>query len=179
MLSRALVPSDGKEKMGPGLPLSQLTLARKSGGQSDVVVMWDTGCSPSALVTLDKVRQWTREGTGISVTHFQQPKSINGVGADPVLLVGTVELPFSWSGRPVYVQAVVMSNGSTGCSDVLVGNYHMRHDWNYLMDKEFFILQSPPDGGSALSVPIDWRLGRNTSASAAMMVGDAGSFSLY
>ena len=45
----------------------------------------------------------------------------------------TVELPLSCGGRPIHIQAVVMSNGSTGASDVLVGNYHMRYDWNYLM----------------------------------------------
>ena len=65
-----------------------------------------------------------------------------------------------------------MSNGSTGASDVLVGNYHMRHDWNYLMDKDSFVLQSPPDGGSNLVVPIDWALARKLAmAHAAMMVG--------
>ena len=77
--------------------------------------------------------RWTAEGTGIAISHFQQPKTISGVGSDPVLLVGTVELPLAWNGRPIHIQAVVMSNGSTGASDVLVGNYHMRYDWNYLM----------------------------------------------
>ena len=57
------------------------------------------------------------------------------------------------------------------------------------MSKGSFVLQSPPDGGPNLVVPIEWRLARESKVSfaAAMMVGSErdvvahsdGRFSLY
>ena len=37
----------------------------------------------------------------------------------------------------------------------------MRHDWDYTMDKKFFDIKTPPDGGEKMRIPIDWRLARS------------------
>ena len=164
--AKASIPNSGgglksvKTSNTSGLPLSTLRL-----GDITVIAMWDTGCSPSALVTLETLYQWIKNGAVLQIQYFSQPKTISGVSVSPVLLVGTVPLPLqSDDGRSIVIQAGVMSNGSTGACDVLVGNYHMRHDWDYKMDSKAITLFTPPDGGGPLSLPIDWRMSRDGAA---------------
>ena len=155
---QTMVKASSKKDDGSGLPLSTLKLFNTA---LMICVMWDTGCSPSGLVSLTTIHAWVSKGADISINYFAKPKTISGVGPDPVLIVGTCTLSFHTAdGRPIIVSCGVMSNGSTGACDVLIGNYHMRHDWDFLINTKHFTLQTPPDGGTKLEVPIDWRLAR-------------------
>ena len=159
---QTMVKASSKKDDGSGLPLSTLKLFHTT---LMICVMWDTGCSPSGLVSLNTIHAWIKKGADISISYFVKPKTISGVGPDPVLIVGTCTLSFySADGRPIIVSCGVMSNGSTGACDVLIGNYHMRHDWDFLINTKHFTLQTPPDCGGKLEVPIDWRLARDAQS---------------
>ena len=147
---------------GGGLPLCSLTL-----GVIEIVCMMDTGCSPSALISekaLTQVIHQLGRTLKLNFKKFQQPKTISGVGEDAVKVIGTVDLPLLWNGRPLPICAGVMANGATGCCDLLVGNYHMRHDWNFQMDADMFTVRKPPDNMLPFSIPLDWRLSRGTES---------------
>ena len=45
-----------------------------------------------------------------------------------------------------------MTNGNTGVADLLCGNWHMRQDWDYMMDSTSFSIRTPEDG---LEQPIE------------------------
>ena len=82
------------------------------------------------------------------------------------MVIGTVTLPLSFDGRRLPVCCGVMVNGSTGCCDVLIGNFHMRHDWNFDMNSKQFIVKTPPDSNGNLVIPLDWRLASSKDVSA-------------
>ena len=138
-----------------GLPLSRLRLVGKA--SLTCTVMWDTGCTPPALICLNTLYEWTKQGEGWDINHFAVPKTISGVGPQAVLLIGTCKLTLATSeSREITIEAGVMSNGGSPHCDILVGNYYMRHDWDYQIDREVLHIRTPPDGGSAFSIPITW-----------------------
>ena len=67
-------------------------------------------------------------------------------------------LPLTFQSRPLTVQAIVMTNGNTGVSDVIIGNHHCRLLWDALQSNEEMIIRKPPDGGEPMRIPIDWRV---------------------
>ena len=69
-------------------------------------------------------------------------------------------IPLTFQSRPLTVQAIVMTNGNTGVSDVIIGNHHCRLLWDALQSKEEMIIRKPPDGGEPMRIPIDWRMTR-------------------
>ena len=147
---------------GGGLPLCSPAL-----GVIEIVCMMDTGCSPSALISekaLTQVIHQLGRTLKLNFKKFAQPKTISGVGEDAVKVIGTVDLPLLWNGRPLPICAGVMANGATGCCDLLVGNYHMRHDWNFQMGADMFTVRKPPDSMLPFSIPLDWRLSRGTES---------------
>jgi len=52
-----------------------------------------------------------------------------------------------------------MTNGNTGVADLLCGNWHMRQDWDYMMDSTSFTIRSPEDGlEQPIVIPLEWPL---------------------
>ena len=144
-----------------GLPLAALNV-----GSSRLIVMYDTGCSPSGLIMRKKLEELSRVcGLELKVTWFREPKIISGVGDDAVKVIGTVDLPTSTSdGRMIPVCCGVMENGNTGCCDVMIGNYHMRTNWDFTLDTHHFVIRSPPDGNpKPIRIALDWRLVREAT----------------
>ena len=171
-----IMKATGQAKNGQqGVPLSTLTFPSHlvKDARIEVEVMWDTGCSPSGLMCIEVLHKWAAEGFVPQIDYFDQPKTIGGVGKQPVLLLGTVNLHLQYGSRALFVQAGVMSNGNTGMCDVLVGNYHMRYDWNYVMDSDSFVIRSPGDGSDEpITISIDWRLTRKASVNSARSTCD-------
>jgi len=119
----------GEQKRG-GLPLGSLSI----GKDLLVTCMFDTGFSPAGLITLLTLQNLEQQlGSPLEHHKFKEHKPISGVGKDAVMVIGTVTLPLSFDGRRLCCG--VMVNGSTGCCDVLIGNFHMRHDWNFDMNR--------------------------------------------
>lgn len=149
-----------------GLPLAALNV-----GSSRLIVMYDTGCSPSGLIMRKKLEELSRVcGLELKVAWFREPKIISGVGDDAVRVIGTVDLPTSTSdGRVIPVCCGVMENGNTGCCDVMIGNYHMRTSWDFTLDTHHFVIRSPPDGNpKPIRIALDWRLVREVAQDAMM-----------
>ena len=70
--------------------------------------MMDTGCSPSALISEKALKQAIHQlgrTLKLNFKKFQQPKTISGVGEDAVKVIGTVDLPLLWNGRPLPICA--------------------------------------------------------------------------
>ena len=163
MLSKAMSAEDAFVSHEGGLPLSALYL-----GDNELVVMWDTGCSPSALVTAKLLDQLRARGFTCDVNYFQKPRAISGVGKDAVCVVGTTRVELkTLDGRRIEIVCGVMTNGQTGVCDIMVGNYHMVKDWDYIMDSHNFIIRNPVDSavnGDHIKVPLDWHLVKKATA---------------
>ena len=177
MLTKAQTPEQAFLNSKGGLPLGNLTM-----GDSTVLTMFDTGCSPYGLIaaeTLDRMR--ASAGSRLdAIKYFPMPKVISGVGKDAVAIVGTQRLPLhAPDGRPVTITAGVMTNGNTGVADLLCGNWHMRQDWDYTMNSTSFIIKTPEDGlEQPIVIPLEWRLVRKgekspDAAHCAFMAGGA------
>ena len=131
-----LVKSDSEQVFLANRDRGGLPLAALDVGTSRLIVMYDTGCSPSGLIQKNNLEELSRVcGLELKVMWFREPKTISGVGNDAVKVVGTVDLPTSTSdGRVAPVCCGVMENGNTGCCDVMIGNYHMRTSWDFTLD---------------------------------------------
>ena len=145
---------------GDALALSSLYL-----NKVEVICMWDLGCTPPALVESSQLQKWNEARVSVGLdplatTYFDTPRKISGIGSEATTIIGSVMLPLTFQSRPLTVQAIVMTNGNTGVSDVIIGNHHCRLLWDALQSKEEMIIRKPPDGGEPMRIPIDWRMTR-------------------
>ena len=161
-----LVKGDSEQVFLANRDRGGLPLAALNAGSSRLIVMYDTGCSPSGLIMGNKLEELSRVcGLELKVTWFREPKIISGVGDDAVKVIGTVDLPTSTGdGRMIPVCCGVMENGNTGCCDVMIGNCHMRTNWDFTLDTHHFVIRSPPDGNpKPIRIALDWRLVREAT----------------
>ena len=93
-----LVKGDSEQVFLANRDRGGLPLAALNAGSSRLIVMYDTGCSPSGLIMRKKLEELSRVcGLELKVTWFREPKIISGVGDDAVKVIGTVDLPTSTS----------------------------------------------------------------------------------
>ena len=140
-------------------------------GDIEIEVMFDTGCTPAGLMSLHTYLQLRERLQGNTTLlqgfrKFNTAKVISGVAKDTPMteatqVVGCARIMLrDINGRDVPVWCGLMVRGSTGLADVMVGNWTLRHEWNFVMDKDQIDINTPPDGGSPFTIPLRHSLHR-------------------
>ena len=140
-------------------------------GDIEIEVMFDTGCTPAGLMSLHTYLQLRERLQGNTTLlqgfrKFNTAKVISGVAKDTPMteatqVVGCARIMLrDINGRDCPVWCGLMVRGSTGLADVMVGNWTLRHEWNFVMDKDQIDINTPPDGGSPFTIPLRHSLHR-------------------
>ena len=147
------------ELLTAGQPMIVLLCAR-----AVVRCMFDTGCSPMGLcskATYLALRQLGGDLIG-PLVKFKRPKPLGGIeGAKDVVTVDEAfrgKFTDPKSRRLVIINVGVMSGGSTGLADILVGSFHQRAwDCEWVNRLNNVIIKNPDDGlPDPITLDVDW-----------------------